>query len=250
VVTRARHQARDLGQQLEGLGARVIYCPAIRITAPEDPAPFQAAVQQLATFDWLILTSANGVEALVEELNRQDKSTRMPTHLRVACVGPATADALKQHGIETAAVPGEFTSDHIADLVLESATRAPRVLLARAAGANAELPARLRAAGADVVDVQSYRSVPDLDNLAEVDAQLRRGAIDLVTFTSPSTAEHLLRGLSGALDRVTFAAIGPMTAQRLRELGLRAHIVAQDHTADGLVRAISDYYTSAEHERS
>lgn len=247
VVTRARHQAQDLGQQLEKLGARVIYCPAIRIAPPDDLAPFQAAVQQLDNFDWLILTSANGVTSLMEELKRQGKAMRLPAHLRVAAVGPATAAALQEHGVETAVVPEEFTSDRIADLVLAAGPRAQRVLLSRGAGANPELPVRLRAAGADVVDVQSYRSVPDLSNLSEVDALLARGAIELITFTSPSTAEHLLRGLSGPLDQVRFAAIGPVTAQRLRELGRSADIVARDHTADGLVRAISDYYTSVEH---
>jgi uroporphyrinogen III methyltransferase / synthase len=250
VVTRARHQAMELGDRLTKLGAQVVYCPALQIVPPENPAPFQGAIRQLASFDWLILTSANGVDALVQELNRQGIAVGVLKRLRVACVGPATASALRKHGIEAAAVPNEFTSDRIAELVLEEGNRRPRVLLTRAVGANPELPARLQAGGAEVVDVQSYRSAPDLDNIAQVDALLAQGEIDLITFTSASTAEYLFQGLGGALSTVRLAAIGPQTAQQLRELGLAADVVAQDHTADGLVRAITAYYTSAEHGKT
>jgi uroporphyrinogen-III synthase len=249
VVTRARHQADALGDKLAAQGAHVVYCPAIRIAPPLDPAPFQSAVNRIEQFDWLVLTSSNGVDVFMAELQRQGKSAAKLRALRIASVGPATAAALRAHGLEAAAMPDEFVSDRIAELITAQGGSGARILLARARGANPELPARLREAGAEITDVDSYRSVPDVENLAQLKALLAAHEIDAITFTSPSTAEYLVQGLRNLLAGVTLAAIGPVTAARVRELGLTPTIIAAEHTTDGLVQAIVTHYAAAEHGR-
>jgi uroporphyrinogen III methyltransferase/synthase len=243
VVTRARAQAEDLGNQLAALGAEVIYCPAIRIAPPEDPMPFERAVHEISHFDWVVITSANGVAALVEEWQRQGAAREGLATLRVACVGPATAEALRRAGIEPQAMPEKFVGAEIAAALAERIRRGERkVLLLRAAGGDPELPRRLRELGAEVREVESYRSVPDLENLSAVRADLEDRAIDVITFTSPSAATFFLEASGWTGAEAIVAAIGPVTAARLSELGVLPQIVADEHTAGGLAKAIADFF--------
>jgi uroporphyrinogen-III synthase len=243
VVTRAREQAEDLGSQLAALGAHVIYCPAIRIAPPEDPTPFQQAVREISRFDWVVVTSVNGVAALVAEWQRQGYPRDKFSDVRMACVGPATAAALRDAGVEPQAMPDEFVGAEIAVTLAGRIRRGERtVLLARAAAGDPELPRRLRELGADVTEVESYRSVPDLENLPVVRAGLEAGTIDVVTFTSPSAATYFLEASGWDARSAVVAAIGPVTAARLRALGVRPEIVANEHTASGLVNAIAGFF--------
>ncbi len=243
VVTRARAQASDLGDRLAKLGAEVLYCPAIRLAPPADAQPFQRAVQELDRFDWVVLTSVNGVAALLGELERQGRGALDLATKRVACVGPATAEALRARGVTPQAMPAEFVSAGIAT-VLDEWIRAGqrRVLLVRGAGGTPELPARLRDTGADLSEVEAYRSLPDRESLAGVRALLAERAVDLITFTSPSTVTYFVEAVGEIPERVLLAAIGPVTADRMRELGLAPDIVAPDHTIPGLVRAVSSFF--------
>jgi uroporphyrinogen-III synthase len=250
VVTRARAQAADLGMRLEALGAAVVYCPAIKIAPPEDPEPFQDAVSRLDAFDWVILTSVNGVIALMAELDRQGLGVAALARLSVACVGPATAQALRRRGVAVDAMPERYVGAEIAT-VLADRMRADqrRLLLARAASGDAELPRRLREMGAEVTEVESYRSIQDLENIAELQAQLKTGVVDVIVFTAPSTATFLLERAGVIPPSVVLAAIGPVTAARLQELGHSAAIVAPEHTMAGLVRAVSSFLATRDVSR-
>ena len=235
--------AREFGEPLEALGAEVLYCPAIRIAEPLDKQPFVRAVAAIASYEWLILTSTNGVRTFFEELERQG-STRLPAGLQVACVGPATAAALRTRGAEPSAIPDEYVGSAIAG-VLESRVRpGTRVLLARGAAGGRELPTRLQQSGADLTEVESYRSVPDLENLDLLAKALDARSVDLITFTSPSTVVYTFEGLGRLPDGVALAAIGPVTEARMRELGLQPSIVAPEHSMPGLVAAITDYFAA------
>ncbi|HSL69779.1 MAG TPA: uroporphyrinogen-III synthase [Longimicrobiales bacterium] len=242
-VTRARPQAREFGDRLTGLGAEVLYCAAIRISEPADAAPFKAAVSALDSYGWLVLTSTNGVTMFFEELARRGKGA-LPATLRVACVGPATAAALRGRGVEPDLLPAEYVGGELANTLGARLQPGARVLIARGAGGAAELPERLRAMGAHVDDVESYRSLPDLQNLAELRARLQHQAVDLIAFTSPSTVTYLAEGLGGLPDGVAFAAIGPVTAARLEELGAVPAVVAPEHSIPGLVQAITQHFAS------
>jgi uroporphyrinogen-III synthase len=247
VVTRARAQARDFGEQLEALGAEVLYCPAIQIAEPADRTPFARAVADIATYEWLILTSANGVRVFFEELEVQGR-TRLPASVQVACVGPATAAALRVHATEPSAIPEEFLGSALAGVLAGRLKPGTRVLLARGAGGNRELPEQLRKLGVDVTEVESYRSVPDLQSLGLLAQALKSGSVDLITFTSPSTVVYTIEGLGGLPGGVGLAAIGPVTEARMRELGLRAAVVAPEHSIPGLVAAITEYFAAHKRE--
>jgi uroporphyrinogen-III synthase len=248
VVTRSRTQARELGDQLSDWGAEVVYCPAIRFAEAKDPHPFQNAVRIIERYDWLVLTSTNGVRELFAELARQGKSS-LPRRLQVACVGSGTAAALRARGVEPAAIPDEYVGAEVARMLAERIASGTRVLIARAAGGGRELPEQLRALGAEVTDVESYRSLADLENLGELRRELEAGNIDLITFTSPSTASFLVEGLGAVPRGVAFAAIGPVTAARMSELGMDPSVVAPEHSIPGLVSAVVSYFASGNTER-
>jgi uroporphyrinogen-III synthase len=241
VVTRSRTQAQELGNLLAREGAEVLYCPAIRVGEPADPRPFVDAVRELDRYEWLILTSANGVQVLFAELERQGRTAPGP-HIQVACVGPATAEALRARGVQPAAMPEDFIGSAIAGVLAGRIQPGTRVLLARGAGGSRALPEQLRQLGADLTEVESYRSVPDLENIAELARALDEDAVDLITFTAPSTVSFLVEGLGRLPSGAALAAIGPVTEARMRELGLRAAVVAPEHSMPGLVRAIVQYF--------
>jgi uroporphyrinogen-III synthase len=247
-VTRSRAQAPELGDRLRAAGADVVYCPAIRIVEPADARPFREAVAEVDSYDWLILTSTNGVRVFFAELARQGRS-ELPRGLQVACVGSATAAALRERGVEPAAMPSEFVGSAIPAAMTGKVGAGTRVLVARGAGGGQELPEQLRALGALVTDAESYQSVPDLDNLSELRRELSAGTIDLITFTSPSTVSFLLEGLGAAPRGVALAAIGPVTAARMLELGLEPAVVAPEHSIPGLVAAIVLHFSSGNMEK-
>jgi uroporphyrinogen III methyltransferase/synthase len=250
VITRARAQAEDLGRRLKELGAEVIFCPAIRIAAPVDAGPFQEAVAALDRFDWVVLTSVNGVGALHAELERQGKDLHVLAARRVACVGPATADALRRIGVQPQAMPEAFVGAEIATVLAERIRSGERrVLLARAAGGDPALPRRLRELGAELTEVESYRSVPDLEQVEQVRARLAQHTIDAITFTSPSAVTYFAAAVGELGADVVLAAIGPVTASRMHEVGLTPTVVAVDHTIPGLVQAVAQHFAEARGER-
>ena len=234
MVTRADGQAAALTRALESKGAVAVECPVISLEAI--PVPVEA-LAGLEGYDWIAFTSANGVERLMDELGRSDR--KIPPHIKVAAIGPETAGRLQEYGVRPALVPAEFVAEALADAMVGQFPRRDtvRVLLPRAAGSRDVLPERLRAAGAEVTVLETYRVVapPELpDRLAASLAQ-----VDLVTFTSSSAVRHFGGSLATPLPaRVSVACIGPITAQTAGELGIRVDIIAQEYTAHGLVEAI------------
>ena len=230
MVTRADGQAAALADALESHGATAVRCPVIAIEPIDvDPVP------DLARYDWLVLTSANGVDRLREMLDAAGRD--FPAHVKVAAIGPETAAHAHEAGITTALVPQRFIAEDLADAVSAAMKPGARILLARAAGARDVLPQQLRARGAHVDVIETYRAVPPPDVGSRLAAFLPD--VDMVTFTSSSTVRHFVDAVSGPLpDRVRVACIGPITADTARELGLRVDIIAQEYTTRGLVEAI------------
>lgn len=242
IVTRPREQAHVLGNALEQAGARVLYCAAIRITDPLDPVPFRAAIRRLHEFEWVVLTSVNGVQRFFDEAAVAAVPPDTLAKLRYAAVGPATAAAIEAQGLAVEVVPAEYTGAAIPAAMSTLLKPGARVLIARAANANPELPTGLRAAGADVVDVESYRSVPDLAAIEEVREALDRNSVDLIAFTSPSAVTYFTQAVDRPLSNVPVAVIGPITATRARDLGLRVEVEAAEHSVPGLVAAIVSFF--------
>jgi len=247
VTTRPAGQSAELRARLVEHGAGVIEAPAIEIAEPADPSAVDEALRQAGQFDLVAFTSVNGVEAFVRACRRLGGDGRMLGGSKVAAVGAATAGALRRHFIEPDVVPARFTTAALAEAVISAGdVTGKRILLARAASAEPDLATRLRQAGARIEEVAFYRTAAAAALPGEAVGALRDRRVDWITFTSRSTVDNFLALLAEAgLDAreamappVRLAAIGPVTAGAVRSAGFSPAAVAEEHTADGLVKAI------------
>jgi uroporphyrinogen-III synthase len=242
LVGRARHQASALSSELRKLGATVIEIPFIEIRKPRSFKPLDSALANLATYDWLILTSVNGVEAMWERLAKLHLTKAAFKHLRIAAIGPATKKAIERTGMTVDVVPKEYVAESVVRS-LRRRVQGKRVLLVRAKVARDVIPRELRKAGAHVDVVEAYETVAPKPSRTRLRALLRnpRRRPHVVTFTSSSTVRNfvaLLGSSKRSIQDVRLASIGPVTSSTLRELGLRADIEAKEFTIPGLVAAI------------
>jgi uroporphyrinogen-III synthase len=242
LVGRARHQAGSLSTSLRSLGASVIEIPFIEIRNPRSFQPLDDALKNLQAYDWLVLTSANGVEALWQRVRRLRLTRKHLRHLQIAAIGPATKKALVQHGLKVKMVPEEYVAESVVK-GLRDQVKGKRVLLVRAKVARDVIPGELRDAGAQVDVVEAYETVVPEKSRVRLRALMKTKARrpHLVTFTSSSTAKNfaaLLGRTAASLKTVQFASIGPVTSATLRELGMPVAIEASEYTMSGLIRAI------------
>lgn len=248
VVTRPPRQAASLSKTLRGLGAEPVEFPTIEIRPPRDRTPLLEGLGSLDRRDWLVLTSVNGVQhvlAGLEELGREPREAL--SGVRVAAIGPSTADALREAGVPVEVVPEVYRAERLVE-AMAAATRldGARVLLARAEEAREVLPRRLRKAGAEVEEVTAYRTAVPRHGSDRLTARLRTGEVDWLTFTASSTARNFVRLAGRKPDRARIAAIGPVTAGTLEDLGLEVDVVAEEYTIPGLVDALVKAETSRE----
>ncbi len=257
LVGRARHQASALSTELLKRGAEVIEIPFIEIRKPRSFKPLDDALKNLGTYNWLILTSVNGVDAMWERMNklRLTWASEGP-HLRIAAIGPATKKAIEQRGAVVEVVPKEYVAESVVRS-LKSKVKGKRVLLVRAKIARDVIPQELRKAGAQVDVVEAYETVVPQSSRRRLLAALKSRRPHVITFTSSSTArnfvellglsaavksEHAVRGRGrprhNGLDGILMASIGPVTSSTLREVGLPVDISAKEFTIAGLVRAV------------
>ena len=244
-VTRPREQADKLIARLESLGATVYHCAAVAIAPLEDFAELDAVLARLEAYDWVIFTSANGVNAVVSRLRALNRTFTAQGKLRIGAIGPATAGALSDVGVRADFVPTSYVAEAIVEQIGEAAGK--MILLPRADIAREALADGLRAKGATVDEAAAYRTVPG-DGAAELAKLLRASAVDMVTFTSSSTVRFSLQGLEASglsreqalsmLNATATICIGPVTASTARELGVKVARVAEEYTEDGLVDAI------------
>jgi uroporphyrinogen-III synthase len=243
LVGRSRHQAGSLSSSLRNLGASVVEIPFIEIRKPQFFAPTDEALKNLKAYDWLILTSVNGVEAMWERLCKLHIRRRNMRHLQVAAIGPATKRAIVKHGLKVKMVPEEYVAESVVKS-LKDKVNGKRVLLVRAKVARDVIPDSLREAGAQVDVVEAYETVVPEKSKPRLRALMKDKTRrpHVVTFTSSSTvknfAELLGPSRAAALKQVQFASIGPVTSATLRELGLPVSIEAREFTMGGLIRAI------------
>ena len=243
LVTRSRQQAGSLSRLLREQGADAVELPTIEITRLEDHGLLDDALTRLAEYGWIIFTSANAVEAVFDRLAAVGRDTRAFGAARVAAIGPATARALRDRGIEADYVPSVFTSEAVADGFRQFDLNRVRVLLPRADIAPNALPKGLRAEGAVVDDLPAYRSGRPADAGDQARGLLASGTITTATFTSSSTVRNLVELLDGdlsLLDGVRIVSIGPVTSATARELGLTIDVEATEHSVPGVVQALLD----------
>ena len=240
--TRARAQASTLTKKLESLGAEVIEFPTIKITAPTDNFNgLDAAVKNLRGYNWIIFTSANGVEKFFERLKNFKLDARAFCNSKVAAIGTSTAEKLSKFSIIADVIPKEFRAESLID-ALKDEVAGKNILIARAEVARDVLPRELEKFGAKVTVAAAYKTVSDNENIDAVKSQLDNGEIDFVTFTSSSTVENFVKAFGvESLSKVKTAAIGPITAQTLKNFGVDVAIVAEIFTINGLVDAIKNF---------
>ncbi len=244
LITRAKQQAGALAANLLQLGAEVVEIPSIEIRPPKSFAALDHALRRIAEYDWLILTSVNGVIALFERLQSTGISPEGLSTPKIAAIGPATQKAIESRGLKVAVVPRKYIAESVVD-ELRGEVRGKRVLLIRAKVARDVIPQELRHAGASVDVVEAYETVVPQESRERLrDALSRPGQRPhAVTFTSSSTARNFMELLGAEnkhlLTGVMLASIGPVTSTTMRELGLPVHIEASDYTIPGLVSALS-----------
>jgi uroporphyrinogen-III synthase len=241
LVTRAAHQAGKLSDGLRALGAVPVEVPVLEIAPPASYAPLDSALRDLDFYDWLILTSANTVRAIVERAPDLALALQGFAPPQVAVVGASSSAEAKKHGLSVDLIPDEYVAESLV-AALAPRIEGKRVLLARAAVARDVIPDALRAAGATVDVVDAYRNVLPTG----APEQLRRalaGGLDAATFTSSSSVSHLAEAAKAAelafpFEGVAAVSIGPITSQTLREMGWEPAAEADLHDVPGLIEAV------------
>jgi uroporphyrinogen-III synthase len=249
LVSRAKKQAGALSSTLKELGCQVVEIPFIEIRKPSSFAALDTALHNLANYDWLILTSVNGVEAMFERMAKYALDNSALAHLKIAAIGPATKKAIEEHGLRVTVTPKEYVAESVV-ASLRKRVKGKRVLLVRAKVARDVIPRELRKAGATVDVIEAYETVVPKQSKTRLQAALAsRRKPHAITFTSSSTVKNFvgllgLRGARAALKKsspnhgVHSASIGPVTSATLREFGLPVDLEAKKFDIPGLVAAI------------
>ncbi len=273
LVTRTREQASILSEGLRKLGAIPVEFPTIRIVPPSDWTQLDSALKRLYPsdsarqtdnasyiYDWLVFTSANGVHICLQRLQQLGYEPHMLHDVRIATIGPATADALTTYGLTADIIPDAYVAEGVADAIIEDAQQhgillnGQHILLARAAEARKVLAVMLRKAGAVVDDVPAYYTLTaavDDERGRNLWSMLHQRQITIITFASSSTVRNFMAWVKRCEEVTgvtlvpaslpTIACIGPITSQTARELGLMVSIEAKEFTINGLLEAIVEY---------
>lgn len=247
VVTRAREQASEFKTILAELGAQCIEFPTIAIEPPPSWEPLDAAIGRLSSYDWIIFTSVNGVRLFMQRLRLRGRDVRELHGLRLAAIGPKTAEALEQMGLCPDLVPSEYRAEAILDGLFGEELKGRRFLLPRALVARDVLPETLRQWGAEIDVIPAYQTVLPREKTSEMIEWLRSGGIDCLTFTSSSTVSNFFSlfekdAILPLLRGVCVACIGPITAKTAQEHGLEVDVMPSDYTIAGLVGAIRAHF--------
>ncbi|HYR24125.1 MAG TPA: uroporphyrinogen-III C-methyltransferase [Chthoniobacterales bacterium] len=242
VVTRTRKQAGALTSQLRALGADVFELPTIRIEPPTDLREFAELVQDAHGYDWIVFTSPNGVDGFFEIFYKLYDDAREIGATKIAAIGPATAQRVRDFHLHVDLQPDEFVAESIVREFQKQGVENLRILLARAEKARDVLPRELSKLGAIVDEAFAYRTVPETRDVTGARRRLLEEGADLITFTSSSTVENFLAlGLSWPKG-MQIASIGPITSKTATDHGLKVDIEARRHDIEGLVEAIRKFF--------
>ncbi|MHB1418631.1 MAG: uroporphyrinogen-III C-methyltransferase [Bacillota bacterium] len=247
VITRAKGQAGLMMEKIEALGGEPWEFPAIGVEEPEDYGPMDRAIAEIENYNWVIFTSANGVEFFFRRMHHFNRDIRALHKAKLGAIGPRTREVLERYGLVVDFVPEEYVAEAVIEGLRSEDMKGARVLLPRADIARPVLPEALRERGATVDDVNAYRTVKGRGDAAALREMLLDGTIHAVTFTSSSTARNFAELLPAGelldlLRGVTVASIGPVTSKTVRGLGLPVDVEAEEYTVDGLIKALVAYF--------
>lgn len=237
LVTRPEHQADAMGHELSELGANVLMQPAIDIAPPKEWRMVDEAIHRLERYDWLVFSSRNGVDYFLDRVREQGKDWRALAKTKIAAIGSATSEALAARDLNVDLEPDEYRAEALADILAPHAI-GKRFLLVRASRGREVLADSLRDSGAFVEQVIAYRSTDVTEADDDLRTQLSAGEVDWVTVTSSAIARALVHLFGEDLKKAKLAAISPLTASVLDELGYPALAVAKEFTSQGVIEAI------------
>ena len=247
VVTRSREQASVFAEQLIDQGAKPIELASIDVVPPSSWDELDAALDALATYHWLIFTSANAVKFFFLRMRERGMDIRSLKGVQICAVGPKTAEALEVYSLRADLVPEEFKAEGVLAALGGGQVKGRRFLIPRAKVAREVIPDRLRELGAEVTVATSYENVrPDAD-VARVRKLFGEKKISVVTFTSSSTVHNFVEMIGPSeykklMDGVVVACIGPVTAKTAEEYGMQVHIMPKDYTIPALVEALVEHF--------
>lgn len=242
VVTRTRQQAGGLSKKLTQLGADVIEVPTIRIEPPKDMKAFGQLVMDCHTYDWLVFTSPNGVDHFFEMFYKLYDDARSIGGVKIAAIGPGTADKVKSFHLAVDLLPDEFVAEGLIKAFKKVSVENQTILWVKAEQTREIIANELTGMGAIVDEAIAYRTVPE-DSDHEAIQRFKEEGADVITFTSSSTVEHFLDLKAPLPEGIKIASIGPITSDTLKKRGLRVDIEAKEHTIPGLVSAIEKHFS-------
>ena len=240
-------QCEELAQELSARGAIPIVLPLVAFADPEDFAPLDEAIAGLGQFEWMILTSAQAVRALTKRSEALQRPLNPSgSKMRIACVGPVTAEAARRAGLPVDHVAGTHNGVALAE-ELGSRLQGRTVVLPRSDHANPDLPAALQRLGARVTEVIAYRTLRPSEVERQSLRKIAEGEADAILFFSPSAVQHFVE-LFGAeearalQEKLAITAVGPVTANALREAGVVRTVVAADITGAAVLEALEKHF--------
>lgn len=250
LVTRPREQAADLAREITDRGGDVVIFAALKVVPPPDWGPLDRALDAAASaYDWAVFTSANGVRAFVDRLRQRGRDVGDWRGVRMAAIGPVTAAALRDAGLQVDVVPREYRAEALLEALAAADDLAGRrIAIIRALEAREVLPEGLRQRGARVEVIPAYQTVRDGEGADRVAALLDAGQLDVITFASPSAVRHLCAAIPEAPARVRragaiVACIGPVTAEAATAAGFPVDVTAKQYTAAGLAEALAEAWS-------
>jgi len=225
--------------------------PTITILPPASWNELDEAIKSLSEYDWILFNSVNGVKYFFKRLDFQKKDTRYLNGINIGAIGPGTAASLMDKGINPDLIPDHYWAEGVVEGLKKSLLVGKKILLPRPVIARDYIPKKLTESGAMVDVVEAYQTVKPKYSQHQLSMLLKDGVIDIITFTSPSTVDNFLDLLKGQsifkeLLKAKVACIGPITAQRAAEKGLKVDIVPDEYTVDALVKAIVEFYEQRE----
>lgn len=249
VITRASHDASDFAARIRALGGEAIEFPTIESAPPSSYEMLDRAIAEIGSFDWIIFSSANGVDRFVDRMRTNARDVREMGRAALAAIGPITADRVRSFALTVAAMPAEYRAEAVVEAIGTARIAGSRILIPRAEVAREVLPQMLRRHGArEVVIAPTYRTVIPASTAADAErlrTLIAAGSIDLVTFTSSSTATNFAAITGVPQDGIKAAAIGPITAETARGLGFDVVVASTIYTVEALIVAITEYFAGA-----
>lgn len=243
VVTRARAQASVLSEKIIAHGGEAIEFPSIKIEKEADLRLLHKCLKKIDKYDWLIFTSVNAVGIFLEEMKNMDMDIRDLKGIKICAIGPATCESLQNYGLKVDIVPDEYKAEGIIEKLDDLIKPGDLVLLPRAKGARKILPQTISSWGVQIDEIPLYEAKPAAPVNRDILAEIKTGNFDFITFTSSSTVSNFVNligedNLGFLSKKAKIACIGPVTASKVRDYGLKVDVMANEYTIDGLIDAI------------